>query len=57
LHPFKDDLSQRNLNVLAQDAIERNVPAVERSSPAKEIDDVVIDKSSPATRRSARLRR
>jgi hypothetical protein len=50
LQPFKDDLSQRNLNVLAQDAIERSAPAIERSAPATEISVV-------ATRRSARLRR
>jgi hypothetical protein len=55
-HPFKDDLSQRNINVLAQVAIEINGLAVERSDPRKEGGVVVIEGSSPATRRSARLR-
>jgi hypothetical protein len=35
LQPFKDDLAQKNLNVLAQAAIERNFPIVERSAPTK----------------------
>jgi hypothetical protein len=54
--PFKDDLAQRNLNVVAQVAIEINAPVVERSDPAKEGDVAVTEGSSPATRRSFRLR-
>jgi hypothetical protein len=50
LHPFKDDLAQRNLNVLDQDAIERNSPTIE-------INVAAIEGSALATRRSARLRR
>jgi len=42
-HSFKNDLAQRNLNVLVQDAIERNEPTIEGSYPT--------------TRRSARLRK
>jgi hypothetical protein len=50
LQPFKDDLAQRNLNVLAQDVIERNPPAIERNPVATEGSAIV-------TRRSSRLRR
>jgi hypothetical protein len=57
LHPFKNDLAQRNLNVLAQAPIEINPPAIERSAPAKERYVVVTEGISPATRRSARLRK
>jgi hypothetical protein len=38
LQPFKNDLAQRNLNVLVQAAIERYEPAVEKSTPAKKRD-------------------
>jgi hypothetical protein len=57
LHPFKDELAQRNLNVLVQAAIERDEPAVKRSTPTKERDVAMTEGSSPATRRSARLRK
>jgi hypothetical protein len=55
LHHFKDELAQRNLNVLVQAAIERDEPAVKRSIPAKEKYVSMTEGSSPATRRSARL--
>jgi hypothetical protein len=57
LQPFKDELAQRNLNVLVQAAIERDEPAVKRSTPTKERDAAMTEGSSPATRRSARLRK
>jgi len=41
LHPLKDDLVQRNLNVLAQATIERNGPAIEKNSPR-------VERSAPA---------
>jgi hypothetical protein len=50
LYPFKDDLSQRNLNFLAKLVVEKSAPAKERNVAATE-------GSSSATRRSARLRR
>jgi hypothetical protein len=55
LQHFKDELAQRNLNVLVQVAIERDEPTVKRSIPTKETDVAMIEGSSPATRRSARL--
>jgi len=48
LQPFKNDLAQRNLNILAQ-------ATVERSALAKERDGAMTEGSSPATRRSARM--
>jgi hypothetical protein len=57
LHPFKYDLAQMNLIVLAQVAIEINAPAVERSVLAKERDVVLTEGSYPATRRNVRLRK
>jgi hypothetical protein len=44
LQPFKNDLSQRNLNVLVQATIKRDEPAVEKSTPAKERDASMIRK-------------
>jgi hypothetical protein len=62
LQHFKDGLAQRNLNVLVEDAIEREEPVVKKSTPAvkkpittKEKHVVVLEGSSPSTRRSARL--
>jgi hypothetical protein len=55
LHHFKDELAQRNLNVLVQDAIERDEPRVKRSIPAKEKYVAMTEGSSPTTRRSTRL--
>jgi hypothetical protein len=55
LHPFKNDLAQRNLNVLVQSAIERDEPAIQKSTPAKEIDATMTEERSLATRRSSRL--
>jgi hypothetical protein len=55
LQHFKDELAQRNLNVLVQAKIERDEPSVKRSTPAKEKDASKTEGSSPPTRRSARL--
>ena len=61
LQHFKDELTQRNLNVMVQDAIERdepvimkNTPTVKKSIHPKEKHVVMIEGSSSATR-SARL--
>jgi hypothetical protein len=62
LQHFKDELAQRNLNVLVEAAIEReepvekkSTPTVKKTTPAKEKHVVVLEGSSPSTRRSARL--
>jgi len=59
---FKDELAQRNLNVLVEAAIEREEPVVKKSTPAvkkpittKEKHVVLLEGSSPSTRRSDRL--
>ena len=57
MQPLKNDLSQRNLNVLVQVAIERDEPVVEKSTPAKERNVAMIEGRSLATRRSDRLRK
>jgi hypothetical protein len=56
-HPFKNDLSLRNLNVLLKVAIEINEPLVEKNAPAKERDVFMTEGKSPAKRRSTRLRK
>jgi hypothetical protein len=48
-------LAQRNLNVLVQATIERDVPKVKRIIPAKEKYAAMKDGSSSTTRRTARL--
>ena len=62
LQHFKDELAQRNLNVMVEAAIERDepvvmksTPVVKRSIPAKEKHAAMIEGSSPTTRRSAML--
>jgi hypothetical protein len=62
LKHFKHELAQRNLNFLVQDANKRDEPVVKKSTPvvkksilAKEKHASMIEGSSPATRRSARL--
>jgi hypothetical protein len=62
LQHFKDELAQRNSNVLVQAAIERDEPVVKKSTPVvnksiptKEKHVVMIEGCSPATRRSVRL--
>jgi phosphoenolpyruvate synthase/pyruvate phosphate dikinase len=55
LQHFKDEMAQRNLNVLVQDVIERDEPAIKRSILSKEKYVARTKGSSPATRRSARL--
>jgi hypothetical protein len=62
LQHFKDELAQINLNVLVEDAIEREEPVVNKSTHAvkkpittKEKHVAVLEGSSPSTRRSARL--
>jgi hypothetical protein len=62
LQHFKDELAQRNLNVLVEDSIEREEPVlnkrkpiVKKTIPAKEKHATMIEGSSPATRRSGRL--
>jgi hypothetical protein len=58
LHPFKSDLTHRNLNVLLQAGIERNEVVVEKSSPSKERHASRIEGRSPlGRRRSSRLRK
>ena len=59
---FKDELAQKNLNVMVEAAIEREEPVVKKSTPAvkksihaREKHVVMIEGRSPATRRSARL--
>jgi hypothetical protein len=54
LQHFKDELAQRNLNVLVQAAIERDEPTIKRTTPAKEKYVAMTEGSSPPTRRSAR---
>jgi hypothetical protein len=62
LQHFKDELAQRNLNVLVESVIEReepivkkSTPAVKKTIPAKEKHAAMMEGSSPAIRRSARL--
>jgi hypothetical protein len=62
LQHLRDELAQRNLNVLVEVVIEREEPIEKRSTPivkktthTKEKHVVVIECSSPSIRRSARL--
>jgi len=62
LQHFKDELAQSNLNVLVESAIEREEPIVKKRKPtvkktihAKEKHVVVLEGSSPSTRKSVRL--
>jgi hypothetical protein len=62
LQHFKDEVAQRNLNVLVEAAIEKEEPVVKKSTPAvkkpvttKGKHVVVLEGSPPSTRRSARL--
>jgi len=54
LHHFKDELAQRNLNVLVQATIERDESLVKRSIPTKE-NYVSMTEGNYPTTRSARL--
>jgi hypothetical protein len=62
LQQFKDEVAQRNLNVLVEAAIEREEQVVKKSTPAvkkpittKEKHVFVLERIPPSTRRSARL--